>query len=160
MKPKAKTSLPNKSSTTKTPTATTTRSDNFVGEQQQQQLHHQQQQPQTACEVYVDPPSAHNSHEIIYATTTPHHQNQNFVYTTNSVNSTDVATPLEGNATTTTTTTIFAQPNAETFTFNAYEGGDLNVHNDPKVGNEYIVMADGSVENVMGKGYNNRISFH
>lgn len=102
----------------------------------------------------MEPPSAHNSHEIIYATTP--HQNQNFVYTTTSVNSTDatvVATPLEGNAT--TTTTIFAQPNAETYTFNAYEGGDLNVHNDPKVGNEYVVMADGSVENVMGKG--NRI---
>lgn len=102
----------------------------------------------------MEPHSAHNSHEIIYATT-PHQQNQNFVYTTTSVNSTDanvVATPLEGNA---TTTTIFAQPNAETYTFNAYEGGDLNVHNDPKVGNEYIVMADGSVENVMGKG--NRI---
>lgn len=102
----------------------------------------------------MEPRSTHNSHEIIYATTTPH-QNQNFVYTTTSVNSTDanvVATPLEGNA---TTTTIFAQPNAETYTFNTYEGGDLNVHNDPKVGNEYIVMADGSVENVMGKG--NRI---
>ncbi|XP_073844922.1 uncharacterized protein isoform X2 [Musca autumnalis] len=151
VKPKTKITPPNKSSSS---TTVTRQADNLNNNEQRQQ-YPPQQQPQllsNSGEVYVEnhlPATAttQNSHEIIY-TSAP--QNQNIIYAT-AINT--QTTPLEGNAATIFTT----QPNGNAtaaFTFNptTFEGNLNNAQNDTNVGNEYIVMADTSVENVMGKG--------
>ncbi|XP_058979482.1 uncharacterized protein LOC101894807 [Musca domestica] len=141
LKPKTKITPPIKSSN-----STSTRQTVNGSGQRQQFL---QQPLSNSGEVYVDNhqpvATAQNSHEIIY-TSAP--QNQNIVYAT-AINTQTTTAPLEGNA---ATTTIFAQTNGEAFTFNSGFEGNLNMQNDTNVGNEFIVMADGSVENVMGKG--------
>ncbi|XP_075167413.1 uncharacterized protein LOC142239507 [Haematobia irritans] len=154
LKPTTKTSPPNKSVTL---TTTTSQCDSTIREQIKLQT-----QPQ-ACQVYVEAPTIQNTQDIIYTTTLHQSQsqtNRNFIYTTTtattdtSANATSaIGNSMEGNLNSTTTTSLFAPTNTDNFTFNTFEGDHLNGPNDPNiVSNEFIVMADGAVENVMGKG--------
>uniref|UniRef100_A0A1I8NMD0 Uncharacterized protein n=1 Tax=Stomoxys calcitrans TaxID=35570 RepID=A0A1I8NMD0_STOCA len=146
LKPKTKTSLSSKGATS---TTTIRQYDNRIEEQQQTKELQQQ-----ACQVYMEAPSTLNSHEILYSNALNQQQNsQNFLYTTtgDSINATAVANPLNENLNPITTTTIFAPTNTDNFEFNAFEGGELNVQNNPN-DNEFIVMTGGTMENVMGKG--------
>ncbi|XP_061401779.1 zinc finger protein 236-like [Musca vetustissima] len=146
LKPKTKITPPNNSSNTTSSSSISSTVTRHSASDNRQQF--SQQTLTNAGEVFVEnlpAAAAQNTHEIIY-TSAP--QNQNIVYAT-AINT--QTTPLEGNP---AATTIFAQPNGEAFTFNSNFDGNLNVQNNDAnvVGNEYIVMADGSVENVMGKG--------